>query len=217
MRTFKWAMAAVAVALIAGLAVWGGVRMNHTAQAADPTPVPGQQTPGRPGIGQAGACTSNEDPAHEAQETAAQEAAENACQGHAGRGGPGGGALGDLLGAAATRLNISRNALMQELQGGKTLAQVATGHGVSRDQLKASLTTAAQTAIQQAVTGGRLNQTQAAQETANLSQRLDQLLDRTGPAGGGPRGQRPSGTPPAGAQPPGTPRGGAPRSATPTQ
>jgi len=216
MKLVKWTMVGLTIALVTGLVAYGGLRQNRAAQAADPTPAPGQRGQATPGAG--GACASNEDATHEAQETAEQEAAENACQG-GGRGGPGafGNGLGDLLGAAATRLNITREALQQELQGGKTLAQVATGHGVSRDQLKASLTTAAQTAIQQAVTSGRLTQAQAAQETSNLSQRLDQLLDRTGGARGpgGPGGPRPSGTPRSG--PSGTPRSGTPGSATPTR
>ena len=217
MRIVKWAMVGMAVALVTGLVAYGGLRLNQTAQAADPTPTPGQRSPGAPGTG--GACTSNEDPAHEAQETAAQEAAENACQGYGG-GGPGafGGGLGDLLGAAATRLNITRDALQQELQSGNTLAQVGSNHGVSRDQLKASLTTVAQTAIQQAVTSGKLTQAQAAQETSNLSQRLDQLLDRAGGARdgrSGPGGPRASGTPAS--APSGTPRSGTPGSATPAR
>src|SRR5439155_19439335 len=103
MKVVKWTMVGITIALVTGLVAYGGLRQNRTAQAADPTPVPGQRGQATPGAG--GSCTSNEDAAHEAQETAEQEAAENACQGHGGRGGPGGG-LGDLLGAAATKLNI---------------------------------------------------------------------------------------------------------------
>src|SRR6266536_4474239 len=99
MKVMKWAMVGITIALVTGLVAYGGLRQNRTAQAADPTPTPGQRGQA-PGAG--GACTSNEDPAHEAQETAEQEAAENACQGHGGRGGPGG--FGDLFGAAATKL-----------------------------------------------------------------------------------------------------------------
>src|SRR2546422_4755693 len=102
MKVVKWAMVGITIALVTGLVAYGGLRQNRTAQAADPTPAPGQRGQATPGAG--GACTSNEDPAHEAQETAEQEAAENACQGHGGRGGPGG--FGDLLSAAATKLNI---------------------------------------------------------------------------------------------------------------
>src|SRR4029077_15727660 len=141
MRIVKWTGAGIAIAVVAGFVAYGGLRHERTAQAADPTPTPGQASPAAPG--HPAAWTSIEEAAHESQETAAQEAAENACQGHGGRrGGPGafGGGADGLLSAAATRLNITRDALQQELQGGKTLAQVASGHGVSRDQLKAGLT-----------------------------------------------------------------------------
>jgi hypothetical protein len=58
------------------------------------------------------------------------------------------------LDEAANIIGIDRATLMQELMSGKSLAQVAQDHGVSRDQLKQGL----------------LDQ---------YGQRLDQLLDRT--------------------------------------
>jgi predicted DNA-binding protein (UPF0251 family) len=49
------------------------------------------------------------------------------------------GLLGRGLDEAASVIGIDRATLVQELQSGKTLAQVAQDHGVSRDQLKQGL------------------------------------------------------------------------------
>ena len=54
--------------------------------------------------------------------------------------GPGG---GDLMGAAATYIGITTDALHTELAAGKSLADVAVAHGKTRDGLIAALSTAA--------------------------------------------------------------------------
>ena len=54
--------------------------------------------------------------------------------------GPGG---GDLIGAAATYIGITTDALHTELAAGKSLADVAVAHGKTRDGLIAALSTAA--------------------------------------------------------------------------
>ena len=54
--------------------------------------------------------------------------------------GPGG---GDLMGAAATYIGITTDALHTELAAGTSLADVAVAHGKTRDGLIAALSTAA--------------------------------------------------------------------------
>ena len=58
--------------------------------------------------------------------------------------GPGG---ADLMGAAATYIGITGDALRTELQAGKSLADVAVAHGKTRDGLIAALATAATAAL----------------------------------------------------------------------
>ena len=116
-----------------------------------------------------------------------------------GRGGHGhdGGVIDDLHATAATALGITPETLMQEMRAGKTLAQVASDHGVSRDSLKATLTSAAQTAIQKALTAGQITQAQADELKSGLGARIDQMLDATGkgPMGSRGHGARPHAAP----------------------
>ena len=55
------------------------------------------------------------------------------------------------FGAAATAIGIEPQALMTELRSGKSLAQVAEAHGVSRDALKAALAPALGAAVDAAI------------------------------------------------------------------
>ena len=87
------------------------------------------------------------------------------------------------------------------------LAQIVQEKGKTANDLKTYLTTQERTRLAQAVTDGKLTQAQADQRLADLPSRLDQLINRTGSAGGpfgpGPRGERGPGRGPGGA--PGTP------------
>lgn len=87
------------------------------------------------------------------------------------------GTINDVEGSVATFLNITPAQLKTELQGGKSLADVATAHGQPRDSLKSFLTTQMNTEIAKAVTDGKLTQTQADQVTNTLSSHLDQIID----------------------------------------
>lgn len=99
------------------------------------------------------------------------------------------GGKGDLIAAAATYIGVSADELRQELQAGKTLAQVATEHGKTRDGLVAALTDAANAAIDQAVTDGRITAERAAELKQRVPERVEQMVDSTRPlrAGGGCR------------------------------
>jgi hypothetical protein len=106
-------------------------------------------------------------------------------EGHHGRG-PGGPGVGGPFGGAdvAQFLGMQPPELRQALGSGKSLAQVAQEKGKSRDDLKNYLTTQEKTRLDQAVKDGRLTQQQADQRLAELSSRLDAMIDRTGPVGG---------------------------------
>ncbi len=122
-----------------------------------------------------------------------------------GHGGPGGG--GDLA-AAASYLGLDTQTLIGDLQGGKTLAQVAdaTG-GKSAAGLIDALVAHEQTELDQAVTDNRLTQAQADQLKANLQTRITARVNGLHPGAGkgiGPRPGPPMGTPPSGTAPSGT-------------
>lgn len=122
-----------------------------------------------------------------------------------GRGGPGGpGHFGELSGVAQY-LGMQQADLMQALQSGKTLAQVAQEHGKSRDDLKTYLVNQEKARLDQAVKDGRLTQDQADQRLQKMTANVDKLLDSTMPPHGmggrpGPNGTAPQA--PSGAQTP---------------
>ena len=120
-------------------------------------------------------------------------------------GGPGGrghGPGGPFGADVATFLGIQQTDLSSALQSGQTLAQVAQAHGKTRDQLKTYLTQQEKTRLDQAVKDGRITQAQEDQRMSDLSTRLDQMIDSTGPGPsgrggrggpGGPGGRGPGG------------------------
>lgn len=67
----------------------------------------------------------------------------------------------DLLNAAATALNETPQALMQELRSGKTADQIATAHNTTVDAVKAAVLKQAKTDLDKAVADGKLTQKQA--------------------------------------------------------
>jgi|SRR5579884_981550 len=104
------------------------------------------------------------------------------------------GAPGDDLAAAAGYLGTTADAVLTQLQSGKTLAQIANAtSGKSAAGLVDALVAHEKTEIASAVAAGRLTQAQADQITANLQQRVTDLVNGAHPAGphgwgGGPPG-----------------------------
>ena len=96
---------------------------------------------------------------------------------------------GDDLTAAATYLGTTAGDLQSKLSSGQTLAQIADAtSGKSASGLIDALVTHEKTELQQAVTDGKLTQTQADQLETNLTDRITALVNHTKPAGAGPRG-----------------------------
>jgi len=83
------------------------------------------------------------------------------------------------LQAVAQKLGLSEKDLVQELRGGKSLAQVAQAHNVSRDDLKITMRAALKTTLDQAVQAGKLTQPQADKALAAFDTRADKIIDRT--------------------------------------
>lgn len=95
------------------------------------------------------------------------------------------GGPGDDLAAAAAYLGTTTEALVTQLQSGKTLAQIAAAtSGRSRDGLVAALVAHEKQELADAVKAGKLTQAQADQISSMLAQRVGDLVDGTRPAGG---------------------------------
>jgi hypothetical protein len=86
------------------------------------------------------------------------------------------------LDAAANYLGITEAQLHSELQGGKTLAQIAKDHGKTADGLVNSLVNAAKAKLDAAVKAGRLTQAQADQMLNDLRSRVTDLVNGKFPA-----------------------------------
>lgn len=95
---------------------------------------------------------------------------------------------GDELAAAAAYLGISEDALVTELESGKTLAEVANAtSGKSASGLVDALVAQEKSELAQAVKDGRLTQAQADQLQQSLEQRVTDRVNGTG-FGRGPGG-----------------------------
>ncbi len=90
-------------------------------------------------------------------------------------GGPG----GDQLSAAAGYLGLTVPQLLQNLSGGKTLADVAKAKNKSVDGLKQAMIDSAQKTFDQAVKDGKLTQAQADEELTELKTRIDGIVNGT--------------------------------------
>jgi len=82
------------------------------------------------------------------------------------------------LTAVAQLLKTDEKTLVQELRSGKSLAQEATAHNVSRDTLKSTMRTALKTNLDTRVQGGTITQAQEDKALAAFDKRIDTLIDR---------------------------------------
>ena len=90
--------------------------------------------------------------------------------------------IGDSVAAAATYLGTTTADLETKMRAGQTLAQIANATaGKSRDGLLNALVTDATAKIDAAQKAGTITADQATQLKTNLSTRLGQLVDNTGP------------------------------------
>jgi hypothetical protein len=108
--------------------------------------------------------------------------------GRGGNGGPRGRAgFGADLNTAATAIGIPVAQLRTELAG-KSLAQVATAHGKTANDVATALKNAAHTRVDQAVTAGRLTADQATSMKTKIDAGIDKFVNQVVPQ----RGARPA-------------------------
>lgn len=86
------------------------------------------------------------------------------------------------LGAVAQLFNVSKKDLVQELRSGKSLAQVAQEHNVSRDTLKATMRAALKTDLDTLVQSTKITQAQEDRALAAFDKHIDTVVDRVGHA-----------------------------------
>jgi uncharacterized protein (DUF433 family) len=121
-------------------------------------------------------------------------------RGPGGRGGPGHGpghhrGMGVInsIDDAATALGISRQELIEELESGKSIAQIAEEKGKNLDDVKAAMVADANARIDRAVGEGQLTAEKAAELKAGLAEKVDNVVQQEGlPM----RGQKRFGPPP---------------------
>jgi 3-hydroxyacyl-CoA dehydrogenase len=87
---------------------------------------------------------------------------------------------GPFVAAAAKALGLSEDALRQQLEDGKSLADVAEAEGKSVAGLKTALLGAAREALDDAVEAGKLTDAQRDDVLERFEERLDDLVERTG-------------------------------------
>jgi hypothetical protein len=87
-------------------------------------------------------------------------------------------AFGD---AAATYLGLTQDELRTQLEGGKTLAQVATTQGKSVAGLKAAILAGAKQDLDQAVAAGKLTAAQEQEMLSKLQEHVDDIVNNAGP------------------------------------
>lgn len=88
-------------------------------------------------------------------------------------------AFGD---AAATYLGVTPDELRTQLEGGKTLAQVAAAQGKSVTGLEAAILAGAKQELDQAVAAGKLPAAQEQEMLSRLQEHLDDIVNNAGPA-----------------------------------
>ena len=81
------------------------------------------------------------------------------------------------LAISAKTIGITPQALRADLRSGESIAQVASANGSSAAAVEAALTTAADNAVKQAETAGKVTATQATVIEARLPARIDKAVN----------------------------------------
>jgi hypothetical protein len=137
---------------------------------------------GTAGVSIAGA-TSDGDSAPAVKAAVAQTESPRSARGHWARR-----ALRHGLRLAAQTIGIEPKALARELRSGKSIAEVATEHGVDPNTVITALVDAATTKVNAAETAGKVTDQQASKLLAGLSERVTKFVNHRfgGGHGAGP-------------------------------
>ncbi|MFB9992271.1 hypothetical protein ACFFLM_09885 [Deinococcus oregonensis] len=113
--------------------------------------------------------------------------------GQHGQRGPDGGPHAVIDTAVAKALGLTTDALRQQLQAGKTVAELAKAKGVSTATIRSAALAALKTQLAADVKAGKLTQAQADQHLARATADANFGLMAGGPRDGGPNGGNPNG------------------------
>ena len=106
------------------------------------------------------------------------------------------------LAAAARYLGMSDGQLLNELRGGKSLAQVTKAKGKSTAGLEQAISADFKARLDKAVAAGRITKAQERMLLSRFQKRLDRRINRTAPRFGGLHAVPYGGPPPDGGPPP---------------
>jgi len=84
-----------------------------------------------------------------------------------------------IVRSAATALGMTPEDLRAELQSGDSIADVASEHGVSLEDVKARISSDAEAKLSEAVANGRLTEERADELLARLTAKLDEILNKS--------------------------------------
>ena len=90
--------------------------------------------------------------------------------------------------AAAEVLGMTESDLHTAFENGQTLADIAQSKGISADDFKSQVTDKVTAAVQEKLDAGDITQAQFDAATANLSDNIDNFINRAAPQRGGPHG-----------------------------
>ena len=92
---------------------------------------------------------------------------------------------------ATTYLGLTRDEVRTKIEAGSSLAQIATAQGKTVDGLKQAIIAGTKERLDAAVADGKLTTAQAKTMLERLTERIDDIVNRTGPPehrpGGPPR------------------------------
>jgi hypothetical protein len=167
MKTRTWlTLAGIALAVVVAIAVAPAVWAQGPAGGFGPGQAQGRMAGGTPGAGNGMGRRG----------------------GMGGMGGQMGGPQQSLVAIAAQQLDINQADLVTQLQGGKTIAQVAGEKNVALDTIVNAFVGTRQARMAQAVAAGRMTQAQVdsmlATMRANVTARLSQPWSPQGPGAG---------------------------------
>ena len=167
MKTRTWlTLTGIALAVMVAIAVAPAVWAQGPAGGYGPGQVRGRMYGGTPGAGNGSGRRG----------------------GMGGMGGQTGGPQQSLVAVAAQQLGITQADLVTQLQGGKTIAQVASEKNVPLDTIVNAFGATRQARMVQAVAAGRMTQAEAdamlATLRANVTARLSQPWSPQGPGAG---------------------------------
>ena len=98
---------------------------------------------------------------------------------------------GDLIKQTADFLGVDRQTVIDGLQNGQSLAQIAEANGQSADALSAYVNDQLTSQLDEAVANNRITQERADSMLSNAKEHIDAAINRVGPFGGPWGGDKP--------------------------